>query len=329
MPGPESQGADAAASPSERHTPHTPQKLWLHGLLFFTTCATTFYAGSFSGGEYFSIPDGLMFMAAIMGILLVHEMGHFTAARLHGVDASLPYFIPMPLPPIGTFGAVIQMRRLPETRAALLDIGAAGPLAGLLVAVPVCYIGLRLSPVQPLADLPAGAILEGNSLLYLLLKHLAHPGLGPADDVFLHPLAWAGWIGLLVTSLNLLPAGQLDGGHVLYALLGSDTHRRVARLVRQVVLVMGLVGLACWLALLYDPALTWLQQRGLDWPVLRGSGTLPWLVWSILLRFVGRRHPPVRDEDAPLGGGRTAIGWIALAMLVLTVTPVIWSPVQI
>jgi len=318
MPAPDDQAAGG----------FTPHRWWLHGLLFFATCATTFYAGSFSGGELLSFSDGLMYMSAIMGILLVHELGHYTAARLHRVDASLPYFLPVPLPPIGTFGAVIRMRRPPDSRASLLDIGAAGPLAGMLVAVPVCFIGLVLSSVKPLADLPAGAIMEGNSLLYQALKWLAHPELGPAQDVFLHPLAWAGWIGLLVTSLNLLPAGQLDGGHVLYALLGRDRHLAVGRWVRRAVLVMGLTGLACQALLLYNPAVDWLSARGLDGVVLRGGGMFGWLVWALLLRFVGRDHPPVEDEDTPLSRSRRIVGWLALAVLVLTFMPVFLSQVR-
>ncbi len=319
MPEPEAQTPEA----------FTPHRWWLHGLLFFATCATTFYAGSFSGGEFLSVSDGLMYMAAIMGILLVHELGHFTAARLHRVDASLPYFLPVPLPPIGTFGAVIRMRQPPQTRAALLDIGAAGPLAGLLVALPICYVGLVLSEVQPLADLPAGAIMEGNSLLYLALKWLAHPELGPTQDVFLHPLAWAGWIGLLVTSLNLLPAGQLDGGHILYALVGQRRQRQVATWVRRAVLGLGLTGLVCQAALLYNPAIAWLSARGLDGLVLRGGGMFGWLVWAILLRFVGRGHPPVEDEETPLSPRRRLVGWLALAVLVSTFMPVFLSQVRI
>ncbi|MBN2495666.1 MAG: site-2 protease family protein [Deltaproteobacteria bacterium] len=305
-----------------------PHKLWLHAALFFTTCATTFYAGTFSGGKYFSIGDGLMFMAAIMGILLVHEMGHFTAARLHRVDASLPYFIPLPLPPIGTLGAVIRMRRPPDTRAAVLDIGAAGPLAGLIVAVPVCYAGLVLSEVQPISNLPQGAIMEGHSLLYGALKFLAHPGMGAGEDVFLHPIAWAGWIGLLVTSLNLLPAGQLDGGHVVYAMVGGRRHERVAAWVRLVVLAMGVLGLACAVLGALESMAAPLAAAGLTGLVSRGSGMAPWLVWALLLHFVGRAHPPVEDESAALGRPRSAVGWISLAVLVLTLTPVIWSPVE-
>lgn len=313
----------------ENHTKNqVHRRWWLHLLLFFATCATTFYAGLYSGSEALSFSDGFIYMSAIMSILLVHELGHFTAAKIHGVDASLPYFIPMPLPPIGTFGAVITMSSPPDTKASLMDIGAAGPIAGVLVAIPVCFIGLALSDVQPLSQLPKGAIMEGNSLLYMLLKHLAHPEMGPGDDVFLHPLAWAGWIGLLVTSLNMLPAGQLDGGHVVYALLGKKAHHRIAWMVRRAVLTLGILGVLCQLVLAYKPAFAWTQGVGLDGLVLRFSGMLGWLIWALLLRFVGGEHPSVDDEQTPLGPWRRAVGWTALVIMILTFMPVFLSPVS-
>ncbi|HOX44228.1 MAG TPA: site-2 protease family protein [Myxococcota bacterium] len=303
--------------------PPRPRRLWLHLLLLLATCATTFQAGS-QDGDFLA---GLVYMSAIMGILLVHEMGHFTAARVHHVDASLPYFIPVPYTPLGTFGAVITMREPPRRQAALLDIGAAGPLAGVLVAIPVCYLGLTLSEVRPLAELPPGAVLEGNSLLYLLLKHLAHPGLLPGDDIWLHPLAWAGWIGLLVTSLNLLPAGQLDGGHVTYALFGPRWHARLARLVRAGVLVLGLLGLACTLALTWQPWVDRLVAEGLIGWVLRGAGMAGWLLWAVLLHFIGRQHPPVQDEATPLAPARRLVGWACVGLAIATFTPVFLSQV--
>lgn len=302
-------------------------------MLFAATCATTFFAGGLGGEEQivFLPGDGLLYAASIMGILLIHEMGHFLAARRHRVDASLPYFIPAPFPPIGTFGAVIRMRTPPRTRVSLLDIGAAGPLAGMVVAVVVCFVGLELSEVRPLAALPEHAILEGNSLVYLALKKLAHPGLGPGDDVFLHPVAWAGWLGLLVTSLNLLPAGQLDGGHILYALAGPARHRRVARAVHLAVFGMGIAGLACQMMLLHGPTTSALEEAGLLGVVLRGTGMIVWLVWAVLLYFVGGEHPPVENQaefDQPLPRARRVAGVVSLLVLVITFTPVVWSPVS-
>ncbi len=306
------------------------RKIRLHALLFFATCGTTFMAGGFftEGKDAFSIASGLMFSAAIMGILLCHEMGHYVAARLHGVDVSLPYFLPFPLPPIGTFGAIIKMRVPPRTRSALIDIGSAGPLAGIVVTLVVTFIGLKLSVVRPLTDLPSHAWMEGNSLLYLLLKKLAHPEMGPAQDVWMHPVAWAGWVGILVTSLNLIPVGQLDGGHVLYAMVGPRAHRRVAVAAHGVIFVLGMIGLVCYLVLLHGPTVAYLEQAGLIYPVLRASGMLPLLFWTILLRFVGHGHPPIEDPDIALGRLRLAAGMVSLLVLVLTFTPVIGSPLR-
>jgi membrane-associated protease RseP (regulator of RpoE activity) len=211
----------------------------------------------------------------------------------------------------------------------MLDIGYAGPLAGLIVTIVVCFVGLRLSEVVPLADLPQGAVMEGNSLLYLTLKKLAHPEMGPLDDVFLHPIAWAGWLGILVTSLNLIPAGQLDGGHVLYGLFGPKIHSKVANVFHVLVFLMGLVGLGCMLATQHGPTVAALRESGFLDMVLRGSGMAFWLVWAILLKYVGGEHPPVEDPQAPLTTGRKAAGIATLAVFLVTFTPVFLSPAVI
>ncbi len=317
--------------PEAPDSPPLKTRWWLHSLLFFATCATTFFVGGLSSGDpqvFFSPASGVMYSTAIMGILLVHEMGHFTASRLHRVDASLPYFIPFPLPPIGTFGAFIRMRKPPRTRGSMLDIGYAGPLAGLAVTVVVGFVGLRLSEVVPLSQLPKESFMEGNSLLYLALKKLAHPEMGPGEDVFLHPVAWAGWLGIIVTSLNLIPAGQLDGGHVLYGLLGPKVHSRVAKVVHALVFIMGLIGLVCLLALQYGPSVAGLRESGFLDIVQRGSGMFFWLVWAILLKYVGGEHPPVEDPGVPLSTGRKVAGFATLAVFVVTFTPVFLSPVS-
>lgn len=316
--------------PAAADSPPLPTRWWLHSLLFFATCATTFFVGGLSSGDpavFFSPLSGIMYSASIMGILLVHEMGHFTASRLHRVDASLPYFIPFPLPPIGTFGAFIRMRRPPRTRGSMLDIGYAGPLAGLVVTIVVCLIGLRLSEVVPLAQLPEESFMEGNSLLYLALKKLAHPEMGPGDDVFLHPIAWAGWLGIIVTSLNLIPAGQLDGGHVLYGLFGPKIHSKVAKVFHALVFLMGLIGLGCQLILHHGPSVAGLRESGFLAIVQRGSGMFFWLVWAILLKYVGGEHPPVEDPGVPLSTGRKVVGFATLVVFVVTFTPVFLSPV--
>ncbi len=295
------------------------------GVLFVATCFSTFFVGGDLQGE-FSWKAGLLYASAIMGILLIHEMGHYLTARRHGVPSSLPYFIPMPVPPVGTFGAVILMRKPPESREALLDIGVSGPLAGLCIALLVCFVGLCWSEVRPLASLEPGEMIEGNSLLYMLLKKLAHPEASSADDILLHPVAWAGWLGLFVTSLNLLPVGQLDGGHVIFALFGERRHRLVARVVHRAILFLGLIGLLCNLTLLSDVAVDALRAAGwLAW-ITRGSGLLVWLVWAIVLKVVGGKHPPVVVGERPLSPTRRALGWIAIAVLILTFTPVVLSP---
>ncbi len=208
--------------------------------------------------------DGLPFAASLLVILASHELGHYFMARRLGSPTSLPYFIPMPFGPFGTFGAVITMSTPPRNRRHLLMIGAAGPLAGLAVAIPILLLGLSLSHVQPL---PAGGYqMEGNSLLYALLKFLTFGRFLPTavEDVFIHPIAFAGWAGLLVTGLNLIPAGQLDGGHIVYALLGP----KGARIVTWVVLaaLAGLTflwnGWALWLVLVF--IFSRLQDRPLD-----------------------------------------------------------------
>ncbi len=227
----ESPGRDADEAPQTAPTaPPRPRRLLLHAGLFLATFLTTTAAGAMlmharAGVEGWEailpISDGLSYSLPLMLILLSHELGHYIVARLHGVDASLPYFIP--LPPsfgLGTMGAVIGMRDVTSDRKKLIDIGAAGPLAGLLVAVPVILYGLHRSPVGPLVP---GGEQEGNSLLYALLKHAATGAWLPDGkrDVFLHPTAWAGWVGLLVTMINLIPIGQLDGGHIATAYFGN------------------------------------------------------------------------------------------------------------
>jgi membrane-associated protease RseP (regulator of RpoE activity) len=274
------------------------------------------------------VTGGTTFAIALLAILLTHEFGHYFAARHHGVPASLPYFIPLPLlSPFGTMGAVISMPERIRSRNALLDIGAAGPLAGLVVALPVLVVGLAQSPVQPITG---EGLQEGQSLLYLLLKRIVLGPIPPGHDVFLTPLAFAGWSGLFVTALNLIPIGQLDGGHVLYALLGPRANR-VARALHYGLLLafvgnvatfeLPLVarhGLGAVASALAHPS------SPLGEEVLRGlSNSMFWLVWfgllHLLRRLTGGYHPPT--EEGELTPGRRAIAILSLVLFALLFMP--------
>lgn len=267
----------------------------LHALLLVTTVATTTMAGAlFEGVDPFEgfgfVLDGLPFSLAFLAILLVHESGHYVMCRLHGVSASLPYFLPAPpvIFPLGTFGAFIRIRsRFPDRRA-LFDIGAGGPWAGFVVALAALVYGLSQSTILS-APMASGGLELGDSLLTSFLTRVvlhADP-----STVALHPVAFAGWLGMLVTSINLLPAGQLDGGHVLYA-----AFRRRTRFVPFVIVA----------------ALVWLGWSG--WP--------GWLVWAVLITLlVGLRHPPTLDDLRPLGAARTFGALMSLLLFVVTFVP--------
>ena len=269
----------------------------IHVLLFVATLLTTTIAGSFQAGvnpfdNWHLLVRGLPFSMTLMTILLVHEMGHFVVSRLHGVAATPPFFIPGPPFLIGTFGAFIRMRT-PTNRAALFDVGAAGPWAGFLVAIPAVLYGLAHSEVRPLVAQASGIVL-GDSLVFGWLAHLAL-GVSPADvTIMLHPVALAGWFGLFVTFLNLLPVGQLDGGHVVYALLGRK-HRWVARAAVATILVLATLG---WYG---------------------------WLLWAVMIAVIGLDHPPTID-DCPLDPRRRVAAWLTIGLFVATFMAV---PIQV
>jgi membrane-associated protease RseP (regulator of RpoE activity) len=272
------------------------------------------------------IKAGWPFAVSMLAILAAHEFGHYFAARRHNVHVSLPYFLPLPWPisPFGTLGAFINMKSLPRNRRQLLDIAIAGPLAGLLVAIPVLFIGLSLSTVHPLPVAPhndslASNLMEGNSFLYLLIKYIQFGQLLPAPasygdvspflywlgyfftakplpygglDVSVHPVAWAGWGGLLVTSMNLIPAGQLDGGHLLYVLFGKKTARRILPLI-----------------------LVFLGVMGFFW-----NG---WWLWAVLIFFLmGRSYAEPLDQITTLDTNRKWLAGLGLLVFILVFTPV-------
>jgi membrane-associated protease RseP (regulator of RpoE activity) len=252
--------------------------------------------------------------ASLLGILLVHELGHYVAARIHRVPASPPYFLPLPfLSMFGTFGAVISMRHRIRSRKALLDIGAAGPIAGMLVAIPVMCIGLSMSTVGPRSD--SNYMQEGQSLLYLLLKRLVLGPIADDQDVFLHPMAFAGWGGFFLTMVNLLPWGQLDGGHIAFALFGERQHA-FARWVRRGLLLVFVYNLVT----LVLPVLLHRSSQPLS---LAFMACTPWLVWyaitGLLGRFFGEDHPPF--EESELDPARQALAVVCLVLFVLLFMP--------
>jgi membrane-associated protease RseP (regulator of RpoE activity) len=300
-----SQLEDAAAPPAV-----TRRALAIHVGLFAACCATT----AWYGGPYFA--------ASLMAILLCHELGHYITGRRRGVEVSLPYFIPTP-PQLtfGTLGAVIRMARPISDRNALFDVGAAGPVAGLVIAIPLLVVGLVLSPVGPSR---AGDWIEGNSILYALLKYAVFGRWLPSDgvDVQLHPMASAGWVGLLITMINLMPIGQLDGGHVARAALGDAHERWSARLH----VALPVIGLAIGGVMF---AHAWNSGHGvLETLDYAHYGVLPWLVWAALLawmkRQAGEYHPPV--GDTPLDPRRRRYAVAMLVIFLLIATPVPFRP---
>ncbi|MCP4427342.1 MAG: site-2 protease family protein [Chloroflexi bacterium] len=277
-----------------------PSKWGINLVLLIATILTTLYTGALYEVE--GVPElalrqlwlGWEFSLSIMLILGAHELGHYFAARYHKAPVSLPYFIPMPaeFSLIGTMGAFIRLKAPIKNRRALLDIGVAGPLAGMVFALPILWYGLATSSVGPPPE--GGYLLEGNSILYALSKIVIFGQMLPANgiDVSLNQIAWAGWVGLLVTGLNLIPVGQLDGGHVAYVLFGE-------------------------------------KAKQLFWPVIISLGLLivitntpMWAVWIVLLTVFGRAHAEPLDDITPLDDKRRLVAIFTLILFVLVFIPV-------
>jgi membrane-associated protease RseP (regulator of RpoE activity) len=237
---------------------------------------------------------GLSYSLSLLGILLVHELGHFFACRYHRIEATLPFFIPAPTL-IGTFGAFIKIKSPFSSKKALFDVGLAGPLAGFLVALPVIFIGISHSRIVPRETLQTGMAL-GEPLVFKLIARLV---LGPAaaqHDILVHPMAFAGWFGLLATAFNLFPIGQLDGGHILHALIGKKSY--YAGVVSIIVIV--LLGIIYW--------------QG-------------WLFWALIVTFVGLRHPPLfADEKIDLRRKILAVLALLIFLVSFTPAPIILAP---
>jgi len=263
--------------------------------LFILTVATTIIAGALQKGvnpfqEPFRLIEGIPFSLTLLTILLTHEFGHFFASRRHGVKASFPYFIPAP-PPflVGTFGAVIKTRSPIMDKRALLDIGAIGPLAGFITSIVVTVIGLNFSTIITIPE-EKEVLGLGSSLIFSILSYFVIGPVPEGQDILLHPIAFAGWIGFFITSLNLLPIGQLDGGHIIYAVFGK-WHRLISITMIVTLTVFGIF--------------TW---QG-------------WLFWAILVTLLGIKHPPLMEGQIALDRKRKIIGWLSLAVFVLTFIP--------
>jgi membrane-associated protease RseP (regulator of RpoE activity) len=256
---------------------------WLHSLLFVLTIASTTLVG------------GWLYSATILAILGCHELGHYIACRHYDVDASLPYFLPIPFTLTGTLGAFIRIREPIPYKRWLFDIGIAGPIAGFMIAVPTLFVGLALSHFEPLR---AGqGLFLGEPLLLKFFAWIIWGHVPDSETLVLHPMAFAAWFGLLATALNLFPIGQLDGGHISYTVFGR----------RSTFVTVATIGVAIFLS--YRSA--------------------SWIVWTIvvtgMLFAFGVQHPPVLDEDVPLDMPRKILAVVALVIFALCFTP---APIQ-
>lgn len=283
---------------AEKPAPRYKRKGWLNLVLFFLTCLSTTFAGAFWSGKdpEFTIRfflNGLPFSIPLILILGVHELGHYIASRLHGVDATFPFFIPVPTM-IGTFGAFIKIKSAIPDRKSLFDIGFAGPFAGFLVALPVLFWGIKLSNIVPTEKIAESGLALGGSIIVSLVSRIVHGVLPAGTTLNLHHMGLAGWLGLWITSVNLLPIGQLDGGHISYAVFGEKSIW-VSRVV--------------WLFLL---------PIGILW-----NG---WLFWALLIYvLIKLRHPPTIDPSYPLDSGRKKLALVALIIFLITFTPIPFS----
>lgn len=293
---------------------------WLNIVLFVLTCMTTLYAGAMHRGldpfyDMDALRYGIPYAVTLMTILLGHELGHYFASRIHGVSATLPYFIPVPpyMFYFGTMGALIRMKSPIRTRRALIDIGAYGPIVGFVLAIVASAIGLHYSEVVVLKS-HGNMMIFGEPLIFTMLSKLVVGTIPKGADLILHPLAFAGWIGFFVTMLNLMPMGQLDGGHIVYALWGERRHRVMGEVIVGLLATAGLIGIFSEYGLFnINPGLS-----SHFWP--------GWLVWALLLKVMGLSHPPVYFHEPRLDRGHRFVGIASIVIFILTFMPV---PVRI
>ena len=250
----------------------------LHIILFVLTVASTWIVG------------GPAYSFTIILILLGHEMGHYLMSRRYGIRATLPFFLPFPLPPFGTLGAVIRMESTVSSRKALFDTGVAGPFTSFILSLPAIVIGLKLSKVVPVSHIKEGALRLADPLLFSFIQRFVLGQVSENYEILLHPIGFAGWVGLFVTSLNLLPIGQLDGGHIAYGLFGRRS---------RVVFLIAITVMA-FITVFYNPG---------------------WFLLLILIILFGFRHPPPIDDVTPLDWTRKIAGGFAFLVFFLSFTP--------
>jgi membrane-associated protease RseP (regulator of RpoE activity) len=250
----------------------------IHIILFILTVASTWIVG------------GPAYSFTIILILLGHEMGHYLMSRRYGIRATLPFFLPFPLPPFGTLGAVIRMESTVSSRKALFDTGVAGPFTSLILSIPAIVVGLKLSKVVPVSHIKEGALRLADPFLFSFIQRFVLGEVSEQYEILLHPIGFAGWVGLFVTSLNLLPIGQLDGGHIAYGLFGKRS---------RVIFLIAIVVMA-FITVFYNPG---------------------WFLLLILIILFGFRHPPPIDDVTPLDWRRKIVGGAAFLAFFLSFTP--------
>jgi membrane-associated protease RseP (regulator of RpoE activity) len=283
-----------------------PEPRLRYVLLFLATVVTTTFAGAFWYAGYANpavssiwglLPYGLYYSVPVLLILGCHEMGHYLACRYYRIDASWPYFIPLPIPFLssGTLGAVIRIRERIATKRALFDIGIAGPIAGFVVLIPLLWLGMHWSFVIPMPPRSSDVVEFGEPLLLKLAAWTQFGRIGSGFTLNLHPIGWAAWFGMLATAINLFPIAQLDGGHIAYAVIGRRS---------TAISILGVISLA---------GLAFYSRSWLPWAILT----------TIMVGFVGPHHPPVWDEGAPLDPVRKGLAIVAVIIFALCFMPAI------